>query len=328
MDDITQSMLHEAVYMNSDDYDEEESTEEENIETVEETEQPKEENIDEIKEEKKDEEIDNDINIEIEEESEEKKTDEFIIPEKFDSPDDELKFYKENFTKIKDEYTNPEIVAEKYKEQLLSTEKDVEELKALNEMLKGSPDAFVKLRFKDELSKAGYNTQLSNTEIQSIVKARLSEVFGNNFADIYNEDDIDIPGTATYKMIELQDKIIKEAQEFNKPVENINNNIVSKEEAIKNVTEKLKAVGVKDENITRFIEKDIPTKGNELLNDPVRLYKAVYMDQFLKKEREKAYADGKKDALEEIKKASPKRVDNDEGTEEEDDNTNIYDYFK
>lgn len=257
--------------------------------------------------ENKEEKTDDILNFEIEEEKTPEPEEEYKVPEKFETPEEELKFYKENFGKLKEEKLNPEVLATKYEDVLLEKEKSVEELKALRDMLNGSPDTYVKIRFKDQLAKNGYDYRITEEEAKNLIHNKLSETFGHNYSSIYDPDDTVNENSFSYKMLKMQEDILKEIDTFNQRTENgIPENQqpqYNEEEAIKTVKEELSKAGVKDGNIERFI-KDLKTEAKELLNNPVRMYKALYMDKIIEKKIAQAKEEGRKEALKEFKNAT------------------------
>lgn len=310
-------MWRHAIHEEDDESHDEEPTDE--VEEVEET-TDETDDIDEPKEGQANENEDSDINFEIEEKTEKKSDDEleFKIPDSFESVETERDFYKENFNKIKEQALNPETIATKYEEQLFAKEQGVEELKALREVLDGKPDAFVKIRFKDQLQKGGYDHRLTNEERSEIIETELSKTFGYNYKDIYDSEDAGNPGTLSYNMLQKQQEIIGKIEEFNAIPQQQQQQQVDPEEVKRTVYDSLSKVGVKDENINRFIE-DLKTKGAELINDPVKLYKALYSDKLTEKKIAQAREEGRKEALAEIRKVGTKPInkDKDEKSDEE-----------
>lgn len=311
-------MLYGAI-AEEDDVIEEEVIEEESTDETEEVDTDnKDETVDDVdvpNEGEKNEKEDNDLNFEIEEEQKKEQKDELdiTIPEKFESVEEERDFYKKNFTKYKDTASNPEVIATKYEEELLAKEKDVEELKALRDALKGQPDAFVKMRFKEQLVKGGYDHRLSEQEQVKIIDTEMSKIWGNNYRDIFDPEDQDVPGTLSYNMVQKQNEILNGISKYNEVPQQEQVQQIDPEEARKTVHESLSKVGVKDENIDRFIE-DLKT--SDLLNDPVKLYKAVYADKLYSKKIAQAREEGRKEALAQISKAGNKPVEEQDDSKE------------
>lgn len=271
-------------------------------------EKEEEEVIDEPKEEENEKDGD-DLNFEIEEKPKEKQEDEFVIPEKFNSVEEERDFYKENFNKVKESSQNPDVIVSKYEEQLLAKEKDVEELKALRDALKGQPEAMIKIKFKDQLIKAGYDHRLTQEEQNEMIDKELRQSFGVNYREVFDQEDANIEGTVSNLMLKKQQEILDSIEQYNqRPAQQVQPQ-ADPEEARKLVHESLSKVGVKDENINRFID-DLKT--TDLINDPVKLYKAVYMDKILEQKVKQAREEGRKEALAEISKVGSKPVKDDE----------------
>lgn len=290
-DDMTLEELYRTKEKESDTL---ENTTEEESKTDEEVDIPEEES--------KTDEEDNELNFEIEEKVKEKVIDEFLVPEKFKDVEEELEFYRKKFPELKDTKINPEILAKEYEETLLKQEKDFEELKALRDIIKGEPDSYVKIRFKDQLAKNGYDYRLTDEESRNIIHQKLSETFGNNYTNYYDPDDALNSGTTSNKMYLMQERLLEEINKHNERVMPQEQATINPEESIKFIEESLEKANINEANRKRFIE-DVKTKGKDLLNDPVQFYKALYMDKIIEKKIKEAKEQGRKEALAEFKKA-------------------------
>lgn len=314
---------------------EEESSEEQEEVEVEPTEENDKEEVEPAVIEKDDEEAkDEDFFIPDDNTTEESKTQsifgEIEIPEKFDKPEDELEFYKGKFNEFNDKANSEEFInglTKTYSDQLLEKEKNVEELKAIRDMLDGKPESFVKMKFKEQLSSAGFNHQLTEEEKYSYLNEGLSDKFGSNFGDIYNEEDSLIPGTTSYKMKEEQNRLLQELNEHNSAPQQSQQSQIDPIEAKKMVYETLGKKGLNEKQIDGFIEK--ATKDwNDIVNDPVKMYNVVYMDKIIAQKEKSAYEKGKKETLEEFKKASTKKPIDDNSSKEEEDGEKDMNMYK
>lgn len=305
-DAVRMMMIQEEDDVDPNEVDEEDESSDEEEVVPAKVEESKEE-VDEPKD-KADEKTDNDFDFEIEEKPKEEKEDEFVIPDKFETVEAERDFYKENFTKIKESTSNPEDIATRYEEQLLSKEKDVEELKALRDALNGQPDALVKIRFKDALIKGGYDHRLTQEEQNNIIDTELRKSFGSNYRDVFDQEDAEVEGTLSYNMIKKQEELIGNIDSYNQKPQQEPQQQLDPEEGKKIIHESLSKVGVKDENIDKFINE---LKTTDLLNNPVKLYKAIYMKQIMDKRIRQAKEEGRKEALAEISKVGSKPVKDD-----------------
>lgn len=252
---------------------------------------------------------DSDLEIEIDEP--ESSETEIQIPESFESIEEERDFYKNQFENIKnkgEDSFDPMEIVNKYEDKLIEKEKNVEELRQLNDLINGKPEYFIKARFKNELKSAGYNPSLSEEDQAQYINDELTKVFGANYKNLYDPDEASDSSTLSYKMYKHQEHLMNEIENFNSdlvPQQGQAQPQGDPEEAKKFLEEGLTKAGISEKSVNRFVE-DFKTQGAELFNDPVKLYKAFYMDKIIEKKVAQAKEEGRKEALAEIQKVGSK----------------------
>jgi len=306
------------LYYGGEDEEKEENEESINQNEEEESGDTKREETDEFEipsEDNGEEEVKEDLEIPMDKTTEDNDNDaDIVIPESFESVEEEKDFYKTHFENSKSKFKdfNADNIIEKYEDQLIEKENDFEELKALRNMLKGKPDHYVKMRFKDQLEKAGYNSSLTVDESKTMIHEELVKSFGSNYGQIYDIDEAAEEGTISYNMLKKQNEIKEKIKEINsQKTEQASAPVGDPEEAKKLINESLSKAGLKENSINKFIE-DLSSQGQELVNNPIKMYKALYMDKIIEKERVKAFEEGRKEALADLKKvgSSPRKETN------------------
>jgi len=233
-------------------------------------------------------------------------------PEKFDSTEAELEYYRNSHEHIINAYKGDEFVknlAEEYKEHLLSKEQEIQKLKDLEAAISGRPEEYLKKYFGKELMRMGYNSSFQDEEIKNYVEEKAIQAFGEDYRSMLDPNDAVDPLSFTHKVMEMKKNWIKEYEEYNNNNRN-NGGIDPKiiEDYWKGQREKYFSK-MSDKSFNEFIEKATAHKP-----DGRDVYRIVNFDKYMEQAKKKGIEEGRKIALKEMRNAGhqvfePKIID-------------------
>ena len=143
--------------------------------------------------------------------------DELVLPETFKSPEEELKWYRDNYTKAIDIYKTDDFkkgIVDNYANYLMEQEADVDKLKALKEAIDGNPSAMIKAYFGKDLKDNGVKVSFNQEETQYYLANALAEEYGKDYLKHFDQEDATVPGTLSYKMLSFQRAKLQELEQL------------------------------------------------------------------------------------------------------------------
>lgn len=232
-----------------------------------------------------------------------------IPPKEFESEDDELKFYRDNYFKTFDVLQTEDFVKDfftTYEKQITQTDEDFEDFKALQGAFHDNPELAFKRFFPEVLSKQGYKTAFSSDERNDLLRDMMVEEFGENYKAVYVPEEASNPKSLSYRMIQIQEKALAKIEKMdqeNKALEDkfkpISKDVVQAKIDAAYETEFKEHMS--KEEYASFIKQ-----ADEYEMSLIDVYKIVNYDNLVKAYQNKAYNQGRKDALGELKKAKTK----------------------
>lgn len=225
--------------------------------------------------------------------------DSYIPPQAFDSEEDELDWYRENYGKVIDTYKTDEFVdfiSNKYIDKFLELEQqNIEKLIEDNKIYE------LKTKYPQFFKQIGISSEISEEEIADIVYDKLSKEFGENYAEIYDVDEAADKNSISGKMIARQEQIMAEIQQHNSQIQT--NKPMSKEDLITNLniqySQDFEPHGITKENYIKTLEF-AQQKANDLsVKD---FYKLQYFQEYIDDAYQRGLKDGKKNMTEELTK--------------------------
>lgn len=236
--------------------------------------------------------------------------DELVTPE-YEDPNDELEWYRNNYHKAFEHYKSPEFAKEllnSYEDALIEKEQNVQELKAIKEMLENNPEQVIRTYAPHYLQARGYNAQMTEDEIYSEVDNQLAAEFGSDYKEIYNPDAANDPKTISGKMLMRQQEIIAELEDRNNQIASYTPPTKEElEERLMNQysDEEFDKSGYTLDEFTEFKDEAIHFVSNMTLRD---VHYALYHDDYVDDAYKRGYADGKKGVVSEIERAGGRRL--------------------
>ena len=143
--------------------------------------------------------------------------DELVLPESFKSPEEELKWYRDNYTKAIDVYKTDGFkkeIVDNYTDYLMQTEAEVDKLKALKEAIDGNPSAMIKAYFGKDLKDNNIKVSFNQEETQYYLANALAEEYGKDYLKHFDQEDATVPGTLSYKMLSFQRAKLQELEQL------------------------------------------------------------------------------------------------------------------
>lgn len=215
------------------------------------------------------------------------------------SAEEKLNWYETNYPKAFTHLTDNEKFIEEYanahKEILLSNEKDVEQLKAIDQALKNPElgSALIKFYFPDAMLNENLNPILNTQEVKSLIALATEKQFGKNYENLFDPDEANKKGTISYQVIQFQAQQ-KQAileQQANLPTKEPVANVLSDEER--------KAIENKEyeQNFKQLPRNEFDKFMNEIKNKNLSLqdiYKIHNFELYEKQAYQKGIEDGKK----------------------------------
>lgn len=177
--------------------------------------------------------------------------DDFRAPESFENPEDELNWYKQKYETVYNNFTSEDFyqkIVDNYKEVILSKAEEAEKIKETYTALQKNPKEYIRQFFPESLAEIGVSPVMDDNEMSMTVDKKLKEEFGENYADMYNVNDLaPFKGNTFSRQVQSRgDAIYAELQKQNEKnrtiFENYTKNIVdgrepASEERIKNYVE-------------------------------------------------------------------------------------------
>ena len=206
--DSNSEELNEVVEDNEEGYESEDGEESDELESSEESEDTE---SDEYEEEFEDV-VEEEYEIEVADYIE----DDFIPPDKFKNQKEEVRWYKENYARLINKFSDEDFVqefADAYQEQLLSREKNIENLKAVDYLLKGQPELALKLYAPQYLAQKGHSPLINEDEAREMVDNALKQKYGEDYLDLYDSSKANTKGTLSYMMYQYQQEILHHVQQ-------------------------------------------------------------------------------------------------------------------
>lgn len=228
-----------------------------------------------------------------------------VPPEDFENEQQELEFYRSSYPELVETmnsyYSSPEFafqIINSYEDELLKANKNTEELMEIRDMLHNNPLLAIKKYFSEGVQYLGGDPKISEPEMIALVDKELKETFGSNYREKFDESEVDIKGSLSNKIIEKQNAIMKEVEEHNKNVKEINipeppTEEELKERAVEVYKNVFEPMGLSQEDYVSFIQD---AKNKEI--QPEDYYKIVYMDDLIRM----AYERGKQESSQRVKR--------------------------
>lgn len=144
--------------------------------------------------------------------------DSFIPPEDFETEEDELDWYRENYPKMIDIHKTEEFVSyltEKYTEKFEENEK-----KTLEKLINENNIFELKTKYPEFFKQLGSSPEITEDEIEDIVYDTLSKEFGEDYAEKYNVEERNNPNTLSGKMVARQREVIANLNKKNEELSN------------------------------------------------------------------------------------------------------------
>ena len=124
-------------------------------------------------------------------------------PKEFKDEREEADFYKKNYKEVLNYYSKDEFVQglkEAYKNQLLESDQEVEKLKAVKSMFEEDPYLAMKVFAPEVLTQYGHSATFSDVEKQEYIQAALAKEFGEDYEDVFDENQANNPRSISGKM--------------------------------------------------------------------------------------------------------------------------------
>ena len=142
--------------------------------------------------------------------------DDLIPPEKFDSTEAELEWYKDNYVKSMELTKDPKFldyVLSTYKEELDKLEEQsVERILADNNIVE------LKARYPQLLGKAGVDATFSEEDKIAAIDNHLKNTYGNNYKDKFDKTEAADPNSISGRMLAEQEKVINWVENRNQEI--------------------------------------------------------------------------------------------------------------
>jgi hypothetical protein len=238
--------------------------------------------------------------------------DDSLYSKEFSSIEEKVKYYEDiirhNAKLVKEEL--PKIYLEKYEEELIKKEQDLDTLLEIKEAMKSeNPSQFLRKYFGEHLGKLGYNLKYSNDEIESIIDEKMKEKYGQNYMDEYDPMQLVSPTSKTSQIYREKEKLYNALQEENEKYSNTTNtpqapNPEEYQKLVEKEYQEFEKFGMPKKEYEEFLPKGIETLSNMKLVD---VWKVVNFDNIVNQARINA----KKEVYDEIKKAGGKSVKED-----------------
>lgn len=162
--------------------------------------------------------------------------DELLPPESFKDEKEELNFYRKSYIDLV-EYMRSEkfrdMIVEKYSQILLEKHEEGEKLIAIKEMLDKNPKGVIKIYAPELLVKEGRNPFIEKAEADSMIHEALVNSFGEEYLEIYDSNEANKKGTASYEMLKIMNKIQLDVDKHNEYVKSLIEERENKEKASK-----------------------------------------------------------------------------------------------
>lgn len=234
---------------------------------------------------------------------------ELIPPKEFESEDDELEFYRKNYFSVFDLLQKEEFVKDfftTYEKQITQTDEEFEQFKAIQGALNDNPELAFKMFMPELIAKQGYKTALTQSDMNEMLADFMTQEFGENYKNFFVPEDANNPKSLSYRMLQAQERAIAKIKEIdarNRAIEDKHRPL--SEEA---VTKKLVDAYENDfkEYMTKQEYADFIKQSEDHELSLVDIYKVLNYEKIVKAHRDKAYNQGRKDALNELKKAKTK----------------------
>jgi len=144
-----------------------------------------------------------------------------LLPDTYEFKDEkeELDFYRTTFPEVLKFYKEggfSQAFIDNYENELISKEKDVDELLAIRKAVKGEDgELMMKTLFPEIALQYGIAPRLSEEEMTRYVEKHMTDTFGENYRRYFDKDDILDPKSMSSRMLLEQQRFIEQVNRHN-----------------------------------------------------------------------------------------------------------------
>lgn len=241
-------------------------------------------------------------------------------PQQFANPDEELKFYREKYAGVFQHIQSEDFVnsfLDNYRDQLSSTESEVDNFKAMLQAFRSDPEKFIAANMPDYAQAMGLNPIMSDEAIDEAVDKAIADEFGENWQEAFDTADLTRRSSISSKIFRRRQELERHFEEQNKQAEAQRKDFINKlgqkqpaattpQENIEAITNTLEEAYKTTFGPAGFSEDEfvqIVAAAKDYQPDMVDLYRITHYDDLIKEEREEAYEEGRRALLEELRSA-------------------------
>jgi len=230
-----------------------------------------------------------------------------LVPPDFKDEEEELAFYRSNYSKAVSLVTSPEfgdVVLKEYEDKLIEKEQDHERFKALKVAFDSNPEAAIKFYFPEALEQRGYRTTISGDEAEQWVSSKMADEFGEDYLERYDSEEAGLkPKSESAKMWAVYDKTKAELAQHNERAKQVEDQ--SRPLSTEAKTELLQKQY--EETFKSFMSKDeyevFLGEASEKSLTLLDVFRAFNFDHYITAAEDDGYKRGKRDAINGVRKS-------------------------
>ena len=152
-------------------------------------------------------------------------------PQQFANPDEELKFYREKYAGVFQHLQSEDFVntfLENYRDQLSSTEQEVDNFKTMLQAFRSNPEQFIAANMPQYAQAMGLQTQMSDEDIDEAIDEAIAKEFGENWQETFDTADLTRRSSISSKIFRRRQELERHYEEQNKTAEEQRKTFISK----------------------------------------------------------------------------------------------------